>query len=505
MKYATQIFIDDFTMRHKAEIDLLVDNMFCKFKSSEDSNMPRKIFSKGMTNLTKITADEEAGMAFTLLLLAQTELGQKIFDTRFDVENNVDVDDCSLLDGNRTGIADNLSYHCTYRNFVQVVEMLLSFHAWYKSKKAINWTESSYELILHSIKEMLFLVKTTLPRKDGYGWKIQKFHELLHVPIDVMNFGSPKNFDTGIMENRLIHVGKINALSTQKRGPKIFTRQLGLRIHEKQCFDKAWRCNKHLLFNDDDKSDSTLNNSTSSNVSSISFLDNIPISLESKYSLRKVPDCTIQKFGNNYCQTKWRNKNINFNESVENFLCKLLIAESNQTIYQIYTCIKVNGLIYRANPSFRGIAWYDWAVIRFEASDDDRCLVEYNKNNNTVAAYPAGYYPAKLLGFIKTNNSIKVLIHSTETKTNSIHDSCLTERFYLEYERKIVVNNQNIRRNVLQPKFRIVDVQNIHERIYVVEETPGIHSELNNLEENNKKSNLVLHVKKYETWGNYFT
>ena len=55
-----------------------------------------------MTNSTKITADEEAGMAFTLLLLAQTELGQKICDSRFDEENNVDVDDCSLLDGNRT-------------------------------------------------------------------------------------------------------------------------------------------------------------------------------------------------------------------------------------------------------------------------------------------------------------------------------------------------------------------------------------------------------------------
>ena len=194
-----------------------------------------------MTNLTKITADEEAGIAFTLLQLAQTELGKQIFDSRFVVENNVDVDDCSLLDGNRTGTTDNLSYHCTYQNFGQVVEILFSFYAWYKSKSAINWTESSYELILRSIKEMLFLVKTTLPRKDGYGWQIQKFHELLHVPIDILNFGSPKNFDRGLMKNRFLHVGKINALSTQKRGPKIITRQLGLRIHEKQCFDKAWR------------------------------------------------------------------------------------------------------------------------------------------------------------------------------------------------------------------------------------------------------------------------
>ena len=42
--------------------------------------MPRKIISRGMTNLTKIIADDEAGMAITLLVVAQTDAGQKIFD-----------------------------------------------------------------------------------------------------------------------------------------------------------------------------------------------------------------------------------------------------------------------------------------------------------------------------------------------------------------------------------------------------------------------------------------
>jgi hypothetical protein len=48
-------------------------------------------------------------------------------------------------------------------------------------------------------------------------------------------FGSPKNFDTSIWENRLIYVGKQHSHSIQKRGPTIFTRQLGNCIHEKQC------------------------------------------------------------------------------------------------------------------------------------------------------------------------------------------------------------------------------------------------------------------------------
>ena len=46
--------------------------------------------------------------------------------------------------------------------------------------------------------------------------------------------------------------------------------------------------------------------------------------------------------------------------------------------------------------------------------------------------------------------------------------------------------------------FRIIDVSNVHDRIYVVEQSPGIHSELG------EKSALVVHVKKWETWGSYF-
>ena len=243
LKYATRIFIDGFTSRKKAEIDLLVDNMFANFHSSEDPNMPRKNFSKGMTNFTKITADEEAGMAFTLLVLAQTDKGQEIFNNRFDDD---ELDNSDDDDDDENGVSVEDPNHCTYRDFVHVIEMLLSFHAWYKSKKNINWDENTYSLVLESMRAMLKKVKSTLPREEGNGWKIQKFHELLHVPIDVKNFGSPKNFDTGIYENRLIHIGKINGMMTQKRGPKVFTRQLGNRIYEKQSFDKAWRCNKHL-------------------------------------------------------------------------------------------------------------------------------------------------------------------------------------------------------------------------------------------------------------------
>ena len=58
---------------------------------------------------------------------------------------------------------------------------------------------------------------------------------------------------------------------------------------------------------------------------------------------------------------------------------------------------------------------------------------------------------------------------------------------------------QKVFSDVDEPMFRIIDVSNVHDRIYVVEQSPGIHSALG------KNSALVVHVKKWETWGSYFT
>ena len=87
------------------------------------------------------------------------------------------------------------------------------------------------------------------------------------------------------MENRLIHVGKINALTTQKRGPKIFTRQLGSRIHEKQCYDKAFRHNEHILFQDSDNDSSSSQSSNDSSVSNISNNIEQYTTIDLKYKL----------------------------------------------------------------------------------------------------------------------------------------------------------------------------------------------------------------------------
>ena len=112
------------------------------------------------------------------------------------------------------------------------------------------------------------------------------------------------------MENKLIHVGKINVLTSQKRGPKILTRQLGSRIHEKQCYDKAFRRNEHISDSDNDSTSRQV-----SNESSVSTLLNIIdqyTTIYLKYKLRKSTECLILKLNNKFCKSVWNNEKYCF-------------------------------------------------------------------------------------------------------------------------------------------------------------------------------------------------
>ena len=50
---------------------------------------------------------------------------------------------------------------------------------------------------------LLATFKVVLSRNEGYGMKIQKFHQQVHGPANKDNFGSPKNVDSRPSEKNL--------------------------------------------------------------------------------------------------------------------------------------------------------------------------------------------------------------------------------------------------------------------------------------------------------------
>jgi hypothetical protein len=165
-------------------------------------------------------------------------------------------------------------------------------------------------------------------------------------------------------------------------------------------------------------------------------------------------------------------------------------------ILNVYTEIIHNGLLYRAHPNYRGSgSWYDWGMVKYALSNEDNTRIIDNKNNNVLTAYPVGHYPAKILAFFEILGILNCLIHCCATKINSDEDSCLTECWYLEY--KVSRKAINIAEKV--PHLRICEVASIADRIFVIEESYGIH----NIKHSN--SSRVIMVKKKTMWEKYFT
>ena len=94
---------------------------------------------------------------------------------------------------------------CGPHDILYLLETILSFHAWYKCGHPFPVsTEEQKEEVLDAIRGMLTELMTTLPRRAANGWKLQKLHELMHLAMNMLLFGSPQNWDTGPSENNLI-------------------------------------------------------------------------------------------------------------------------------------------------------------------------------------------------------------------------------------------------------------------------------------------------------------
>jgi hypothetical protein len=133
---------------------------------------------------------------------------------------------------------------CSTKNFVQLAEMLLCFHAFYKRGTFWKITEKDSPKQLDSaLRRMMLQLTSTLNRGEGtMNWNIQKVHEILHLPMQMSEYGSPANYDAGIGESGLKHWAKRPATRALKGSIKVFTSSTACRVHEGLVISKAANC-----------------------------------------------------------------------------------------------------------------------------------------------------------------------------------------------------------------------------------------------------------------------
>ena len=155
-----------------------------------------------------------------------------------EIHNDRLLDIDVLAKAAKTKIKKTIPLICTSHQLVDLLEQLLLFHAWYKYGLYHGRDARSQRSASQAVRRLLAKIKAYMPRQIGYGWKLQKFHELLHLLRDIVEWGSADNYDASHGERGLRTWAKAPASTSQKRG-KTFMGQVVSRVHERSCFTKA--------------------------------------------------------------------------------------------------------------------------------------------------------------------------------------------------------------------------------------------------------------------------
>ena len=174
--------------------DALFQKMSRHCQHQSDRDYRRCHFPFGFSNVTKVTGDEKEGVVIVLVLVMESVGGKAAF-----------------LKGGLGG-----QY---FKRWLKLLQELLMYHSCMCKDK---YDCSDLEPACVRIRQFLSTYKKVLNREEGYGMKIQKFHQQIHGPMNIDYFGSPKNVDGRPCEKNLKYHAKAPGRSTQK-GWTLFT------------------------------------------------------------------------------------------------------------------------------------------------------------------------------------------------------------------------------------------------------------------------------------------
>jgi hypothetical protein len=432
-------------------------------------------------------------------------------------------DDAASIDsGGKKTLADDTEdvvQKCSYRDFQNLCESLLCFHSWYKIDSGTGFVMPAehlrllgpgerFQTLSTAMSKLMTLVKYYLPRKAGHRWKIQKFHDMLHIPWDMFRFGSPKNWDAGFLESSLRFWAKFPAQSAQNRGYNEFVGQVSKRLFEYLAMAKARRENgvvgvrdQHLVDLDDSCEVILSKEARESQFGGLPVLGGSSFLVNSRGGptvIHPVVDNFLGKYRDNTSDEyrgippprdgKWE---------VMSEL-KTVLADNAEGKRVLFRC----HIDYRST----GRAWFDWAIVKFEGSPAESPPQGDSFNE-------PGCVPCKLLGFIAGNNTnrqpnslssalenIMVIVHACEFQSSldNTASKVLSERHQLEYTNLTTNRTETLARPVL----RIVRATSLISSCFAFEENPGLWETVNTTE--NPNYGRVHLLRPRQEWGTQF-
>ena len=461
--YVCQCFVNkSMTDTVRYNVDKFIENMFAGVHHFGDGRDLRICFTRGCTSLTLLTANEWPGLLLSFLLMLLTEEGNEICASCFSSSNSVSLKRSEIITlkdttswkfqqhhiqeateeydisgesiqanpggtparkppkrntRSKTGKTNNVTstpLPCSREQFIDVLEDMLALHSFYKSYPGFSsdLDDSLKQHVSIFVRKMMLKITTYIPREDGLGWNISKFHELTHMVHFMSEFGSCSNFDSGVGERLLKFWVKQHSRVALKWGDGVYNESIRKRLEETDIIDAT---NKQIDMLDGEYDPDYSNSSTyppesdivgNQNPSTVfpkseSFIihynpcgDVHMQRLSKRKDIRMfIHPLVLQHFNAFYRKAKEEAlKDGSNDEDVESLL--------HGTRFFVHTSLKVGDSIFRADPCFRfGKKKYDFAMIRYEYEDGTMQVLpakivsiireesELNSNEGTVLAW----------------------------------------------------------------------------------------------------------------------
>lgn len=193
-------------------LDVIASQFHRSHRQTYRAMYPSTNFGKGITNLTKISANEYVGLLFLFVIISHYDDGWTI------------LDQCIKKRG-----------YSSLPEVLELIEALLCFDAWLKKPKQwhLSREKEAMEAAQNSIRVLMQMCVSRLPRMKGNGWCLPKFHELLHIVWNMMKYGAAPNFMAERTEALMKDTAKYPGRRAQKRHHGVlFEQQSARRLAE---------------------------------------------------------------------------------------------------------------------------------------------------------------------------------------------------------------------------------------------------------------------------------
>jgi hypothetical protein len=344
-KYARDCLFEQLgeTSATAKEVNALAQEIGRQLSKQSDRSKPRTKFAHGILK-GKLMAKEYTGVMLIIAAMLQTETGKQM-----------------LTSARRK----NLRQAGQLSDWVLLIETLIQWEAYLNLPQMEKY---HLQRLKKKHQFLLFLLKKVGARHKGMGFKVMKFHAVLHLAQDIEMFGVPMVVDTGSNESHH-KTTKIAAKLTQK-DVKTFEKQTSDRLDDFHVLDLAMAemAGRPIWKYSDGYEDKTPAKSKKDITITGGMMFGVTEDEETKAIGFHV-----------YTRMKSKDK-LQHDSGFLHFVLQIQ-KKTSEWLDFIPVCAEHNrnGQIFRSHPNYRGKGvWRDWVMIRWNTGD----------------------YPAKIWGFL---------------------------------------------------------------------------------------------------------